>query len=290
MKIGAVYPQIELGGSPRGLHTVARAVEDLGLDHLLMYDHVLGVARENRDPPMQAYYGETDPFHDPFVAFGYLAGITTRLEFFTGVLVLPQRQTALVARQAADVALLSGGRLTLGVGVGWNRIEYTALGQAFETRGKRLDEQIPLLRQLWSGEIVDVKGRFDSIDRAALCPCPPQQIPIFFGGFTPPAFLRASRIGDGFVFGGQRVAGLIEQWGDMKKLLAENGRSDSQFGANALIMNDQTGGLPVHEAADAVRAWRDAGGTHASIVSMALNLTSSEQHIDYFGEVFERSR
>lgn len=290
MKIGAVYPQIELGDSPAALGQVARAAEEMGLDHLLMYDHVLGVSHEGRDPPLQGPYDESDPFHDPLVAFGYLSGITKRLEFFTGVLILPQRQTALVARQAADVALLSNGRLTLGVGVGWNPVEYAALGQAFETRGKRLDEQIPLLRRLWGGELVQVRGRFDAIDRAALCPRPRQQIPIFCGGFARAAFLRAARVGDGFVFGGQPVAGLIGQLREMGNLLEEAGRSRQGFGANALILNERFEALPISEAADAVCAWRDAGGTHASIVSTARGFTTAEQHIDYFAQVLERCR
>src|SRR6185295_9430773 len=150
MDIGVVYPQIELGGDPTAVREIGRAVEDLGFDHLLAYDHVLGAVHTDRMPPLTGPYTERDPFHDPFVMFAYLAGLTERIQFATGVLILPQRQTALVARQAADVDLLSGGRLRLGVGVGWSHVEYEALGQNFRTRGAREEEQIDLLRRLFN--------------------------------------------------------------------------------------------------------------------------------------------
>jgi alkanesulfonate monooxygenase SsuD/methylene tetrahydromethanopterin reductase-like flavin-dependent oxidoreductase (luciferase family) len=154
MKVGVVYPQIELGGDPNAVRRIGKAVEDLGFDYLLAYDHVLGAVHEDRTPPLPGPYTERDPFHDPFVMFGYLAGITERIGFATGVLVLPQRQTALVARQAADVDLLSGGRLRLGVGVGWNHVEYQALGQDFRTRGAREEVNRPGM----SGDSVPWEG------------------------------------------------------------------------------------------------------------------------------------
>jgi probable F420-dependent oxidoreductase len=172
MQIGVVYPRIELGGDPSAVRRIGQAVEDLGLDHLLAYDHVLGAVHTDRSPQLTGVYTEHDPFHDPFVMFAYLAGITERIGFATGILVLPQRQTALVARQSADVDLLSGGRLRLGVGVGWSHVEYEALGQDFRTRGARQEEQIELLRRLWTEPVVDFSGRFDRVDRAALVPKP----------------------------------------------------------------------------------------------------------------------
>src|SRR5579859_7003504 len=150
MEIGVVYPQIELGGSPAALRRFATAAEELGYSHLVAYDHVLGAVHQGREPALMGPYTEQDPFHDPLVMFAYLAGLTTRLGFFSGILILPQRQTALVARQAADLDLFSGGRFRLGVGVGWNYVEYDALGQDFHTRGKRQEEQIELLRRLWT--------------------------------------------------------------------------------------------------------------------------------------------
>ena len=151
MKIGAVYPQTELRGDPDAVRRIGLAAESLGYDYLLAYDHVVGAVHADREPALTGPYTEHDPFHDPFVMFAYLAGITDRLEFATGVLILPQRQTVLVAKQSADLDLLSGGRLRLGVGVGWNYVEYNALGQSFARRGQRADEQIGILRSLWRG-------------------------------------------------------------------------------------------------------------------------------------------
>src|SRR5580692_9329737 len=200
MEIGVAYPQNELRGDPAAVGEFGRAVEDLGFAHILSYDHVLGAVHDNRTPPLTGPYTEHDPFHDPLVMFGYLAGITERIRFATGVLVLPQRQTALVARQAADVDLLSGGRLRLGVGVGWNYVEYEALGQDFRTRGARQEEQIGLLRQLFTEPVVDFTGRFDRVDRAALVPRPARPVPIWLGGSGDAALERAARLADGFIF------------------------------------------------------------------------------------------
>ena len=177
VQIGVVYPQIELGGDPTAVRRFGRAVEELGFDYLLAYDHVLGAVHAGRTPRLTGPYTERDPFHDPFVMFAYLAGMTERIGFATGVLILPQRQTALVARQAADVDLLSGGRLRLGVGVGWSPVEYQALGQDFRSRGARQEEQIELLRRLFTEPVVDFVGRFDRVDRAALVPKPARSVP-----------------------------------------------------------------------------------------------------------------
>jgi probable F420-dependent oxidoreductase len=204
MQIGVVYPQTELRGDPNAVRRIGRAVEDLGFDHLLAYDHVLGAVHADRMPPLTGPYTEHHPFHDPFVMFAYLAGITERIGFATGILILPQRQTALVARQAADVDLLSGGRLRLGVGVGWSPVEYEALGQDFHARGARQEEQIQLLRRLFTEPVVDFSGRFDRIDRAALVPKPARSIPIWLGGYGEKAFERAARLADGFMFVGGR--------------------------------------------------------------------------------------
>src|ERR1700689_399459 len=202
MKIGVAYPQNELQGDPVAVGEFGRAVEELGFAHILSYDHVLGAVHANRTPPLTGPYTERDPFHDPFVMFGYLAGITKRVSFTTGILVLPQRPTALVARQAADVQLLSGGRLRLGVGLGWNYVEYEALGQDFHTRGARQEEQIGLLRRLFEGSVVEFSGRFDRVDRASLVPKPARPIPIWLGGSGEKAFDRAARLADGFIFFG----------------------------------------------------------------------------------------
>src|SRR5450755_2590226 len=224
MQIGVVYPQIELRGDADAVRRIGKAVEDLGFDHLLAYDHVLGAVHGGRRPPLIGPYTENDPFHDPFVLFAYLAGITQRIGFATGVLVLPQRQTALVARQAADVDLLSGGRLRLGVGVGWNHVEYEALGQDFGTRGARQEEQIELLRRLFTEPVVDFSGRFDRVDRAALVPKPTRSIPIWLGGSSEAAFDRAARLADGFIFFAGGIDRAVDAWNAMRERLRGLGR------------------------------------------------------------------
>src|SRR3954447_8311199 len=211
MHIGVVYPQTELRGDPIAVRTIATAVEDLGFDHLLAYDHVVGAVHADRTPPLTGPYTELDPFHDPFMMFAYLAGITERITFATGVLILPQRQTVLVARQAADLDLLSGGRLRLGVGVGWNPVEYEALGEEFSTRGARQEEQIELLRRLFSEPVVDFAGRFDRVDRASLLPKPARPVPIWLGGGTA-AIERAARLADGFMFFDSGVDRTVDAW------------------------------------------------------------------------------
>ena len=277
MHIGVVYPQNELRGDPAAVGRIGRAVEELGFDHLLAYDHVLGAAPADRSRPLTGPYTEADPFHDPFVMFAYLAGVTERLEFATGVLILPQRQTALVARQAADVDLLSGGRLRLGVGVGWNHVEYEALGQDFTTRGARQEEQIELLRRLFTEPVVDFTGRFDRVDRAALTPRPTRPIPIWLGGFSSVARERAARLADGFVFSGSSAEQAAEQWRRMRGRVEEHGRSADDFGGD-LVPVPSSG---VDRLAAEVDAWREAGGTHVSISTMRLGLDSTEAHLDH---------
>jgi probable F420-dependent oxidoreductase len=282
MQIGVVYPQTELRGDPTAVRRIGKAVEDSGFDYLLAYDHVLGAVHADRTPPLTGPYTEHDPFHDPFVMFGYLAGITERIGFATGILILPQRQTALVARQAADVDLLSGGRLRLGVGIGWSPVEYEALGQDFHTRGAREEEQIQLLRRLFTEPIVDFSGRFDRIDRAALVPKPERSIPIWLGGYGEAAFERAARLGDGFIFfGGSDVARAVENWTWVRGRLRELGRPVEDFGAECVVRPQ--GGVDNLRAP--VGAWRDAGGTHLSIVTMGLGLDSIDAHVDHIGSV-----
>jgi probable F420-dependent oxidoreductase len=278
--IGVVYPQTELRGDPEAVRRIGRAVEDLGFDHLSAYDHVLGAAHGDRNPPLTGPYTEHDPFHDPFVMFAYLAGITERIGFATGVLILPQRQTALVARQAADVDLLSGGRLRLGVGVGWNWVEYEALGQDFHTRGARQEEQVTLLRRLFTESVVDFSGRFDRIDRAALVPKPMRPIPIWLGGFSDAAFDRAARLADGFMFSSSHTDESIDAWKQLRDRVSAQGRSVDDFGGELVIRVRDV----AHLAAD-IDAWRNVGGSHVSVVTMGLGLSSVEAHLDYIGSV-----
>ncbi|MDQ1435110.1 MAG: hypothetical protein QOF59_1926, partial [Actinomycetota bacterium] len=257
MQIGVVYPQIELRGDPDAVRRIGRAVEDLGFAHLLAYDHVLGAVHADRTPPLTGPYTEHDPFHDPFVMFAYLAGITERIDFATGILILPQRPTVLVARQAADVDLFSGGRLRLGVGVGWNYVEYDALGQDFGTRGARQEEQIQLLRRLFTEPVVDFTGRFDRVDRAALVPKPTRSIPIWLGGSSEAAFDRAARLADGFIFIGGGIERAVAAWRQLRDRVAALGRSVDDFGGDYVALPG--GGVPALTAD--VDAWREAGGT-----------------------------
>jgi probable F420-dependent oxidoreductase len=281
MQIGVVYPQIELRGDPDAVRRIGRAVEDLGFTHLLAYDHVLGAVHADRTPPLTGPYTEHDPFHDPFVMFAYLAGITERIDFATGILILPQRPTVLVARQAADVDLFSGGRLRLGVGVGWNYVEYDALGQDFGTRGARQEEQIQLLRRLFTEPVVDFTGRFDRVDRAALVPKPTRSIPIWLGGSSEAAFDRAARLADGFIFIGGGIERCVAAWRRLRDRVAALGRSVDDFGGDYVALPQ--GG--VGKLTADVDAWRAAGGTHVSVVTMGLGLDSVERHIDYLASV-----
>lgn len=281
MQIGVVYPQNELRGDPTAVRRIGRAVEDRGFAHLLAYDHVLGAVHADRTPQLTGPYTEHDPFHDPFVLFAYLAGITERIRFATGVLILPQRQTALVARQAADVALLSGGRLRLGVGVGWNPVEYGALGQDFRTRGARQEEQIALLRRLFTEPVVDFAGRFDRVDRAALVPKPARPIPIWLGGSGDVAFERAARLADGFIFFGGDIGHNIDAWKRLRERVGSLGRSVDDFGADYVALPH--GGVGALTAE--IDAWREAGGTHVSVVTMGLGLDTVDGHLDYLASV-----
>jgi probable F420-dependent oxidoreductase len=206
MQVGAVLPQLEIGTDPEVITKYARTVEGLGYDHLVIFDHVLG-ADSTRPGGWTGVYDHRSLFHEPFVVYGYLAAVTTRLRLATAVIVLPQRQTALVAKQAAEVDLLSRGRLTLGIGIGWNEVEYEALGMNFRNRGKRIEEQIAVLRGLWTREVVDFRGRWHRIDRAGINPLPLQRpIPIWMGGgwdrqkriIVDPALRRIARMADGW--------------------------------------------------------------------------------------------
>jgi probable F420-dependent oxidoreductase len=277
MDIGIAYPQNELKGNPTAVGIFGKAVEDAGFDHILAYDHVLGAVHAGRTPDLSGPYDEHDSFHDPFVMFGYLAALTERINFSTGILILPQRQTALVARQAADVDLLSGGRLRLGIGVGWNPVEYQALGQDFHTRGERQEEQIELLRRLFTEPVVDFAGRFDRVDRAALVPKPQRSIPIWLGGSGEKAFDRAARLGDGFIFFGGGVRASIDAWTALRRRVADKNRSVEEFGGEYVALS----GGNLSELTREIDAWRAAGGTHVSVVTMGLGLDSIDAHVDY---------
>ena len=236
MKAGVVYPQIELGGDPGAVKAFAQAAEALGYDHMVMYDHVLGAEHAGREPKLTGPYKDTDPFHEPLVTYAYLAGVTRTLNFATGVIILPQRQTALFAKQAADVDLFSEGRLRLGVGVGWNWVEYDGLEMSrhFRRRGRRQEQQIALIRKLWEEPVVDHEDSDHRIDRAGILPRPKRPIPIWFGGFSEAAYDRAARIGDGFLFSGRTKTEAVQIKAKIEAMLATLGRDRDAFGFESI--------------------------------------------------------
>jgi probable F420-dependent oxidoreductase len=263
MKFGVVFPTTEIGNDPAVIRDFAQAAEDLGYESLLAYDHVLGAVHANRKPPLSGPYDEKSPFHEPFVLFGYLAAATRRLELTTGVIIASQRQTALLAKQAAEVQILSQGRLRLGLGTGWNHVEYEALGVDYATRGRRLDEQVRLLRRLWTEPVLDFHGDLHRIDRAGINPLPEQAIPIWLGGWSAPAYRRAARLGDGFIFGVANRAA-CEALERIRAAMGEAGRKGESFGAETIV--DYSTGAE-HWRRE-LAAWQKVGGTHFTIRAM----------------------
>jgi probable F420-dependent oxidoreductase len=276
VKIGVVFPQTEIGPDPAIVRAYAEAAEGSGFSHLMVYDHVLGASVANR-PDFRGPYTSEQQFHEPFVLFGYLAGMTTSLEMVTGVIILPQRQTALVAKQAAEVDRLSNGRLRLGVGTGWNDVEYVALNENFRNRGRRLEEQIEVLRALWTNEVVDFQGRYHTIPEAGIKPMPVQQpIPVWIGGYAEIVMERIGRIADGW-FPGSQPGDALDRLKDMVAGAAVNaGRDPESIGMEGRITlkpGDESGWMAQTEA------WRNAGATHMSINTMGSG-REPRQHID----------
>ena len=278
MKAGVIYPQTELGGDIGAVKAFVQAAEALNYDHIVIYDHVLGAEHAGREPKLRGPYTETDPFHEPLITYAYLAGVTKRIELVTGVLVLPQRQTALVAKQAADVHLFSGGRLRLGVGVGWNWVEFDGLEMPnhFKRRGKRQEAQIAILRKLWGEPVIDHEDSDHRIDRAGILPRPKRQIPIWLGGSSEVAYDRAARIADGFLFSGRTQTQAVEIKARIEAKLAELGRADDGFGFESIQQFANGANRWPHD----IVAWRDAGGSHISVVTMGANLDTVDAHID----------
>jgi probable F420-dependent oxidoreductase len=270
LQVGVVFPTTEIGRDPIAIRDFAQTTEELGVHHLLTYDHVVGAQHEGRHPRLNGPYDELDEFHEPFVLFGYLAGLTRRLELMTGVLVLPQRQTALVAKQAAEVDVLSLGRLRLGVGLGWNRVEYDVLGVPFEGRGARIDEQIAVLRALWEEPLVELSGAFHAIDRVGILPRPHRRIPVWYAVATARAAERATRIADGALFpsAAKEVCTMASKIGDV---LERNGRNVDEFGLECII--DAEGG-PARWATE-VERWRRVGGTHVCLRTCVVRAGSN---------------
>ena len=277
MKIGAIFPQTEIGPDPIAARDYAQAMESLGYDHLVTFDHVLGANAASR-PGWSGAYRHTDTFYEPFVLFGYLAGITKRIELVTGIVILPQRQTALVAKQAATLDVLSGGRLRLGIGTGWNAVEYEALGENFHDRGRRSEEQIEVLRALWTQELVTFEGRWHKITDAGLNPLPVQRpIPIWFGGGADALLRRVARLGDGWfpLFRpDDKGRATVDR---MRSYAREEGRDPNEIGIESWI---SIGTRSADDWIKDVAAWKDMGATHISVNTMGAGLSSPDGHID----------
>ncbi len=281
MKVGVVFPQTEIGANVESVRRYALAAEGLGYDYLVTYDHVVGANPERPGLWQHGPYTYTSMFHEPLVLFGYLAGITRRLAFATGILILPQRQTVLVAKQAAEVDVLSGGRLRLGVGVGWNPAEYQALGQDFDTRGRRQAEQVKVLRRLWTEQLVAFEGRYHSLPDVGLNPLPIQRpIPVWFGGGADPALRRMARLGDGWMPNAQPFEQLAERLARLRQYLRDAGRDPDEFGLDVRIDMRRTGKDAWGETIEQVAA---LGATHICINTMNMGFAPDE-HQDAIAE------
>ncbi|AWS43136.1 LLM class F420-dependent oxidoreductase [Streptosporangium sp. 'caverna'] len=274
MQIGVVFPQTEIGGDVGAVRAYAQGVEELGFRHLMAYDHILGA-----DPAVhqdwQGVYDVQDTFHEPMVLFGYLAALTS-LELVTAIIILPQRQTVLVAKQAAEVDLLSEGRLRLGVGLGWNAVEYEALGQDFTTRGKRVEEQIELMRRLWTEQSITFDGTYDRVTGAGLAPLPVQRpIPVWFGAQSPVAYRRAGRLADGWFPQMPPGPKLDEAKAMVEEAAVQAGRDPSVLGMEGRA--SWTGSA--EELDDLARRWREAGATHLAVNTMKAGLRTVDEHL-----------
>jgi probable F420-dependent oxidoreductase len=285
MRIGVVFPQTELGGDAGAVREYARRAAELGFTHLLAYDHVAGA-----DPAVHAGwdgpYDVHTTFHEPMVLFGFLAAVTS-MELATGIVIAPQRQTVLVAKQAAEVDLLTGGKFRLGVGIGWNRVEYEALGQDFSRRGARLEEQIPLLRRLWTEQSVTFAGAFDRVTGAGLAPLPVQRpIPVWIGAQSPPAYRRAGRLADGWFPQVAPGPALEEARRVVAGAAAAAGRDPAGLGMEGRVSRrrDQ------EELAAEMRRWQQAGATHLSVNTMGAGLARVDDHLAALAAAAEAAR
>jgi probable F420-dependent oxidoreductase len=276
LEIGVTFPQTEIGDNPGEIRAYAQAVEALGYRYILAYDHVLGADVSVR-PGWSGPYTSESMFHEPFVLFGYLAGITTAIGLVTGVIILPQRQTALVAKQAAEVDVLSGGRLRLGIGIGWNEVEYRALGQHFHDRGARSEEQIAVLRALWAETVITFHGRWHTIEAAGINPLPPRRtIPIWIGGYAEATLKRVARIGDGWITfrpPDETMRAAIARLSDYAR---DAGRDPATIGIESQ--------LSLRSVAEDrwqayVDGWRALGARYLCLNTMGMGLTSVDQHI-----------
>ena len=277
MKIGVVLPQTEIGNDPAAIKAYAEEVETMDFTHALAFDHVLGVNPE-RPGGWTGPYTYRHAFHEPFVLFGFLAAVTRRLELVTGIIILPQRQAALVAKQAAEVDVLSGGRLRLGVAIGWNPVEYEVLGEEFKTRGARIEEQIAVMRALWTKELVTFEGKQHRIPDAGINPLPVQRpIPIWMGGDSEIVQKRAARVADGWMPHFRPGAAAQSTVDRLHEMIRAAGRGPNAFGIEGRIALSQ---IPESEWVKEMDAWRAMRGiTHLCVNTMNMGLAKPADHV-----------
>jgi len=286
VRIGAVFPQTEIGTDPADVARWATQVEQLGYQHIVVYDHVLGAGTSTREG--WRGYSSDDSFHEVFVLLGYVAALTTSVELVTGVLILPQRQTVLVAKQAAEVDVLSRGRMRLGIGVGWNPVEYEGLGESFANRGARSEEQIELMRALWTAPTITYHGRWHHVDNAGIRPLPVRQnIPIWIGGVAETVLRRIGRIGDGWL--PQRppddeAAALLDR---IRGYAGEAGRSPTEIGIEARLTIARE---PRDSWLAFVTGWKTLGATHLGINTMGMGFRSVDEHLAALAGLIDRVR
>lgn len=291
MKIGAMFPTNDLSADPAAIRDFAQGIEGMGFDYLITTDHVLQVDPKG-DPNIFAPYTVEDAFHEPFVLFGFLAACTQKIELGTAILILPQRQTALVAKQAAEADFLSGGRLRLGIGIGWQEMEFTALGENWSNRGKRSEEQIELMRALWTNRLVEYKGAYHEVPESGLNPLPVQRpIPIWIGGMADAVAERVGRIGDGWIPAGPPE--LLKPQLDIIHEAAEKaGRDPKSIGIEAITgLQSPAPGAPritMDEAIAHSKNWKDAGASHFSFNTQGIGLESADDHLALLKDYKER--
>lgn len=275
MRFGAVLPHHEIGTDPGALRDYLQGLEDLGITHLLVYDHVLG-ADPDRPGGFKGAYDKDVAFHEPFTFLAFAAAVTQSMELTTAVLILPQRQTALVAKQATEVAALSDGRLRLGIGIGWNTVEYDSLGVDFARRGARQAEQVELLRRLWTEDSLDYQGEFHTIPKASILPRPDEPIPIWFGGSAPALLERCARLGDGWIPLGSPNEQTAERLATIRQHREAAGLSMDGFAVQAQAQ--YRGGDPDRWRGHAER-WRELGATHLAVATHNAGDTDVDGHL-----------
>jgi probable F420-dependent oxidoreductase len=264
LQFGATLPLVDTGGDAETVRRFAQAAEGLGYHHLAAPDHVLGVNAASRPDWDPGRNTSKDLFHDPFVMFGYLAGCTDRIGFSTQVLILPQRQTALVAKQAASLDVLSNGRLRLGIGVGWNPVEYTGLNENFSNRGRRSAEQVAVMRALWAEPHVSFEGKWHHIEDAGINPLPPGgTIPVWFGGHQDVTLRRIAKWGDGWIMNAHPLGETADaEFAKLRRYTEAAGRDPDSIGIEVWVSTAEGGPDDWKRAA---AAWAEAGVTHVTL-------------------------